>query len=52
MDTGKVFLGAVFLIVAIYIFVYVTGPAAKFFGGGIMAILGLLTLLHGFKEKK
>jgi uncharacterized membrane protein len=52
MDTGKVFLGSIFLLVAIYIFVFVQSPAAKLFGGGVMAILGLLTLIPGLKEKK
>ena len=51
MDTGKVFLGSIFLLVAIYIIVFVSGPAAKLFGGGIMAILGLLMLIPGLKEK-
>ena len=51
MDPGKVFLGAIFLLVAVYIIVFVPSPAAKLFGGGIMAILGLLTLIPGLKEK-
>ena len=52
MNTGKVFLGAIFLLVAIYIIVFVPSPEAKLFGGGVMAILGLLTLIPGLKEKK
>jgi hypothetical protein len=52
MNTGKVFLGSIFLLVAIYIIVFVPSPAAKLFGGGVMAILGLLTLIPGLKEKK
>lgn len=52
MDPGKVFLGSIFLLVAIYLIVFETSPAARLFGGGIMAILGILTLLAGFKEKK
>jgi len=51
MNTGKVFLGSIFLLVAIYIIVFVSDPAAKLFGGGVMAILGLLTLIPGLKEK-
>jgi uncharacterized membrane protein len=51
MNTGKVFLGSIFLLVAIYIIVFVPSPAAKLFGGGVMAILGLLTLIPGVKEK-
>lgn len=51
MNGGKVLIGAIFLIIEIYIVVFVSSPAAKLFGGGIMAILGLLTLIQGFKEK-
>ena len=52
MDPGKVFLGAIFLLVAVYIIVFVPSPAAKLFGGGIMAVLGLLVLIPGLKEKQ
>ena len=51
MDPGKVFLGAIFLLVAVYIIIFVPSPAAKLFGGGVMVILGLLTLIPGLKEK-
>ena len=51
MDPGKVFLGSIFLLVAVYIIAFVPGPAAKLFGGGVMVILGLLTLIPGLKEK-
>jgi len=51
MDTGKVFVGSIFLLVAIYIIAFVSSPAAKLFGGGVMAILGLLMLIPGLKEK-
>ena len=52
MNTGKFFLGAIFLLVAAYIFFYVPSPAAKIFGGGILAILGLITIIPGLKKKK
>ena len=51
MDPGKVLLGAIFLLIAVYIIIFVPSPAAKLFGGGVMVILGLLTLLAGLKEK-
>lgn len=52
MNTGKIFLGAIFLLVAAYIIFYVPGSAAKIFGGGVLAILGLITIIPGLKKKK
>lgn len=50
MDTGKIFLAAIFLIIAAYIFFYVSSPAAKIFGGGILTVLGLLSLVKAFRK--
>ena len=52
MDTGKIFLAVVFLLVAAYIFFYVSSPAAKIFGGGILTVLGLLSLVKAFRKKE
>ena len=57
MNTGKIFIGVIFLLAAAYIFFYVEGSAAKIFGGGILTILGILTLIkacskEGCKHKK
>ncbi|NPE32063.1 hypothetical protein HNV12_29710 [Methanococcoides sp. SA1] len=51
MDSGSVFLGAIFLIVAIYIILFVESPTAKLFGGGVMGVLAILILIKGFKAK-
>lgn len=51
MNEGTVFLGAVFLLVAIYLILFEDSPEAKLFGGGILGILGLLTLIKGIKAK-
>ena len=52
MDDGKVFLGALFLLIAIYIIGFVSGAEAKLFGGGVMGILGILSLYRGIKGEK
>jgi len=51
MDSGLVFLGAIFLIVAIYLIFFVESPLAKIFGGEVLGILAILTLLKGFENK-
>jgi len=53
MDTGKIFLGAIFLLVAISIIGFVESVTAKVFGGGIMIILGLfLFIIPGLKNTR
>lgn len=52
MNTGKLFLAAIFFLVAAYIFFYVSSPSAKMFGGGILTILGLLSLVKAFRKEE
>jgi len=52
MKTGKIFLGVIFLLVAAYIIFYVPGSAAKILGGGVLVLLGIITLIPGFKKCK
>lgn len=51
MNSGKVFLGAVFLLISIYLFLYESSPSTRLIGGGILGILGILSLYAGLKEK-
>ena len=46
---GAIFLGGIFLLVAAYIFMYVEGASAKMFAGGVLAILGVITLVKAFR---
>jgi hypothetical protein len=47
----KRFLEALFLLVARYLIIFESSPAARLFGGGIIAIRGILTLIRGLKAK-
>lgn len=51
MDSGLVFLGAIFLIVATYLIFFVESPIAKFVGAEVRGILAILTLLKAFEPK-
>jgi len=48
MDTGKIILGAVFLLIAAYIFIGVDSSAAKIFGGGVLTVLGVVTIIRAY----
>jgi putative Mn2+ efflux pump MntP len=52
MNIGKVVLGAIVLAVAVWTFITMTDPTAKYLGGVVLAILGLALLLTGLKEEK
>jgi len=52
MNTRKIFMAAVFFLAAAYIFFYTSSPGAKIFGGGILAVLGLLSLVKAFMGSK
>ena len=52
MDTGKIFLGAVFLLIAAYIFIAVDSSAAKIFGGGVLTVLGVVTIIRAYLRGK
>lgn len=46
---GAIFLGAIFLLVAAYLFMYVESASARMFGGGVLTILGVITLVKAFR---
>jgi len=50
MNTSKIFAAAVFLLAAGYIFFYVDSPAGRIFGGGILTVLGLISLVKAFRK--
>ena len=52
LNYGLILLGATFLIVSIYLIFFVESPLAKIFGGEVVGILAILTLLKGFETKK
>ena len=52
MDTRKLFVGALFLLIAGYIFIYVESSGAKWFGGGVLALLGAVTLISALRKKE
>ncbi len=51
MNLGKILVGAIVLIIAVWLFLNVADPAAKYVGGGILALIGLLSLISGLKRK-
>lgn len=44
-NEGNIFLGGIFLIIAVYIIMYIDDPVAKVFGGGVMTLLGLMNMM-------
>lgn len=50
MDTGKVVGGAILVVIAIWVFMTMTDPTAKYVGGAILGILGLAALITGYKK--
>ena len=51
-DIGKIVGGLVLLVVAIWTFVSMTDPTAKYAGGAILAILGLALIITPLLKKK
>lgn len=52
MHVGKIVWGAILILIALYLIIFLTNPAARFIGGGIVAILGLASLITGLMKKK
>lgn len=44
MNNGKTILGAILIIVAVWVFVTQTNPTTKYLGGIILLVLGLLMM--------
>jgi len=52
MNIGKLFVGAILLLVAIYLFVSQTDFTVKYFGGGMVALLALFVfIMPSFKKQ-
>jgi len=51
MDIGKIVFGAILLLVAVYLFIAMEGLAARLIGGGIVAILGIASIVKAFIEE-
>ena len=47
MSTGKIIIGAILIVIAIYLFISIESFAGRFVGGGILAILGLAEIITG-----
>lgn len=51
LDIGKIVGGAVLLVIAIWVFMTMGDPTAKYLGGAILGILGLALLITGLMKK-
>ena len=51
MDIRKIVLGAILLVIAVYLFIAMEGLAARLVGGGIVAILGIASIVSAFIKK-
>lgn len=51
MNVGAVVGGAVLILIAAWVFMTMSDPTAKFVGGGILGIVGLVVLATGFRKK-
>lgn len=51
MGIRRVIGGAILLVVAIWAFLTLPDPTAKYAGGAILGILGVVLFLTGIKEK-
>ena len=47
MNIGKIVIGAILIVIAVYLFISIENLAVRFVGGGILAILGLAELTLG-----
>ena len=52
MNAGKIVFGLILLVVAAYLMIFMESVGARFFGGGILAVLGLASVITGFIKKK
>ena len=53
MNTGKIMIGAIVLLVAVWLaFINPTNSlTARFLGGGIVGIVGIFIIISGFKKE-
>jgi len=51
MKIGKIVGGAVLLVVAVWVFIAMADPTARYVGGAILTILALALLIAGFRKK-
>jgi len=52
MKSGKIVWGAILVVVALYLIIFLTSPAARFIGGGVILILGIASIVGGLSKKK
>ena len=50
-DIGKIVAGVILVIVAIWAFISLTDPTAKYVGGAILAILGIALIVTPLLKK-
>jgi|LGVC01.1.fsa_nt_gb hypothetical protein len=51
MNNGKIVIGAILLVITIWVFITMSDTTARYLGGAILGILGLASLITGLKEK-
>ena len=51
MRSGKIVIGLILIVVAVYLFMFMEGSAAKYLGAAIVGILGLAAVIKGFVSK-
>ena len=51
MKARKIIVGLILIVIAVYLFIATESFAARFIGGGIVAILGLASVLAGLVGK-
>lgn len=51
MENGKVVGGAILLLIAIWVFMTMPDYTARFVGGGILGIFGLVLLIQGLQKR-
>lgn len=51
MRSGKIVVGLILIAVAIYLFMFMESPSAKYLGAAIVGILGLAAVIKGIVLK-
>ncbi|MBU0612444.1 hypothetical protein KKB10_00355 [Patescibacteria group bacterium] len=51
MKAGKISVGIILVAIAVWIFVTIEDTTVKYFGGIVLAVLGLIVFFMGFKKE-
>ena len=51
MKAKRIIMGAILVLIAVWIYFTMTAPSVKYFGGITLMIIGLLVLFSGFKKE-